>query len=498
LSREPIKKALKNFGLTEKEVEIYIFLAKHGVQTAGEISKKCKMLRPHVYRILKSLQKKGVVELTLESPIRFFSVTFEKVLDKNIRNKREEFVSLEKAKKVLLDDWKKLSTKEITPSVGKFTVIEENKQIYSKISQMIDETKNQLMVISTVGGLWRFEQYGLFDRIYSHQAKSKTRFHFLTELSEKNSKAMLMLKPKLKKGFELRGKNSASSFDTLPRMVIRDKDEALFFITPKSDMFSKGETEACICTNNVSLIQALEGIFREMWQGATILDEKIHEFKTGKIPSKSLPTVSLLSDKYYDDALIQVKKQTKKLPILAAQIERIEQSMPELVGREKELLKLEEAIESALLSKGNTILISGEAGIGKTRLANEIVSYAKLKNFRILKHRCTEEFSISLLPFRKALTELLSISKQDTIEVRLDKISQIVKESIQEYVTMIPIIDKIIMGYPIDTSIITKNKLSINKEGLRPLFESAGELFTLSQLFAALSEKQPIMLLILE
>jgi pimeloyl-ACP methyl ester carboxylesterase/sugar-specific transcriptional regulator TrmB len=496
VSREPIKKALKNFGLTEKEAEIYIFLAKYGVLTGGEISKKCKMLRPHVYRILKRLQKKGVVEATLESPTRFFSVPFEKILDKNIRTKREEFVSLEKAKSSLIDDWKKLSTKEIVPAIGKFVVIEGNKKIYSKISQMIEETKNRLMVISTVKGLWRFEQFGLFDKIYAQEARSKNKFYFLTEISKKNSNAMKLLKPKLKKGFDLRGKDSISSFVTLPRMVIRDKDEALFFISPKSDIFSKGETEACICTNNPSLIQALEGIFKEMWQGSTAIDKEIHEIKTGKIPIKTLQTDTPLSDKYYDDALIQVKKQTKKLPMLAAQIERIEQSTPELVGRKKELLKLEEAIENAFRSNGNTILISGEAGIGKTRLAEELVSYAKLKNFKVFKHKCTEEFAISLLPFRKALKELFGVSKQDTAEVRLNKISQMVNETSPEYAPMIPLIDKIIMGYPIDVSVVNTNKLNINKDGLRPLFETARELVILSQLFAAFSEKQPIMLYI--
>jgi pimeloyl-ACP methyl ester carboxylesterase/sugar-specific transcriptional regulator TrmB len=496
LSREPIKEALKNFGLTEKETGIYIFLAKHGVLTAGEISKKYKMLRPHVYRILKSLQKKGVVELTLESPTRFFSVPFEKVLDKNIRIKKEEYVSLEKAKRILLDDWKSLRTKEILPAIGKFVVIEGNKKIYSKISQMIEETRNQFLVISTVKGLWRFEQYGLFDRIYSHQAKSKTRFHLLTELSKKNSKAIQMLKPKLRKGFDLRGKNSISSFATLPRMIIRDKDEALFFITPKSEIFSKGETEVCICTNNESLIQALEGIFREMWEGSTAINKEIHEVKTEKVPFKMLQNATLLTDKYYDEALIQVKKQTKKLPMLAAKIERIEQSMPELVGREKELLKLEEALENALISKGNTILMSGEAGIGKTRLANELISYAKLKNFKVLKYRCTEEFAISLLPFRKTLAELFNISKQDTAKVRLNKINQSIKESTEEYVTMIPLIDKIIIGHPIDVSIGTKKIFDINKDGLKPLFESARELVSLCHLFTLVSENQPIMLLI--
>ena len=269
MSREIIKNALKDFGLTEKEAEIYIFLAKHGVLTGGEISKQAKMHRPIVYRVLKSLQKKGVVESTLESPTRFSSVSFEKVLDENIRIKQEEAVLLEKGKNSLLNGWKQIYGTKIEPDLGKFVVIEGNRKIYSKISQMINETRRQFYASLTVPELARSEQFGIFDTIYIHPNKSEVKFQFLTELSNQNLKAMRLLKTKLKEGFPLKGRNLSSSFAFLPRMVIRDNEEALFFISPKSDIFSTGQNEACILTNNVSLIRALTGIFMDLWQGST-------------------------------------------------------------------------------------------------------------------------------------------------------------------------------------------------------------------------------------
>jgi hypothetical protein len=35
MSKEVIKETLRNFGLTEKEAEIYLFIAKYGAQTSG-------------------------------------------------------------------------------------------------------------------------------------------------------------------------------------------------------------------------------------------------------------------------------------------------------------------------------------------------------------------------------------------------------------------------------------------------------------------------------
>jgi Cdc6-like AAA superfamily ATPase len=45
---------------------------------------------------------------------------------------------------------------------------------------------------------------------------------------------------------------------------------------------------------------------------------------------------------------------------------------PEMVGRERELEKLTKHLDDALEGKGSTVFISGEAGIGKTRLVKEL------------------------------------------------------------------------------------------------------------------------------
>ena len=284
MSREIIK-ALKNFGLTEKEAEIYVFIAKHGTQTSGEIAKNTKTHRPHVYRILKSLQKKGVLESTLESPARFTTIPFERILDYTIKAKHQEAVLLEKAKDSLLNDWESINKTKIKPELGKFIIIEGNRKIYSKIARMINETKNQILMISTVKGLCRYEQYGIFEGIHNHQAKSKIKFRFLTEISNKNIEALKILRPQLKKGVNLRGTNPDSAFAMLPRMVIRDEDEVLFFISPKTDVFSNGQGENCFCTNNTSFVKTLTGIFKELWRYSTDVDKKIFEIEMGELPT---------------------------------------------------------------------------------------------------------------------------------------------------------------------------------------------------------------------
>ena len=63
----------------------------------------------------------------------------------------------------------------------------------------------------------------------------------------------------------------------------------------------------------------------------------------------------------------------------------------ELVGRKRELSRLSEIINAARGGKGATVLISGEPGVGKTRLAEEASAVAATFGFSALTGRCFEE-----------------------------------------------------------------------------------------------------------
>jgi eukaryotic-like serine/threonine-protein kinase len=60
------------------------------------------------------------------------------------------------------------------------------------------------------------------------------------------------------------------------------------------------------------------------------------------------------------------------------------------VGREREVDALCEAADLAVAGRGELVLISGEPGIGKTRLAEELTTYAHLRDALVLWGRCYE------------------------------------------------------------------------------------------------------------
>jgi predicted ATPase len=60
------------------------------------------------------------------------------------------------------------------------------------------------------------------------------------------------------------------------------------------------------------------------------------------------------------------------------------------VGRERELAELGGALDDADTGRGRLFLLSGEPGIGKTRLAEEIATEASARRMRVAWGRCWE------------------------------------------------------------------------------------------------------------
>lgn len=58
------------------------------------------------------------------------------------------------------------------------------------------------------------------------------------------------------------------------------------------------------------------------------------------------------------------------------------------VGRESELAQLRAGLDEALAGHGRLFLISGEPGIGKTRITNELAAYASAAGAKVTWGKC--------------------------------------------------------------------------------------------------------------
>lgn len=275
MSQKKALDILRDFGLTKKEAEVYLFLARYETLTGGEITKHTKIARSLVYRILKSLQTKGLVETILESPIRFMAIPFENAIDLIIRTKQEEVLQVQKAKKDLLKDWRRINQSKPELKHEKFVVIENNKKIFSKIKQMVKETRHIFSGILTLSTLARIEQHGILEIVPDN---GNLKFQLVTDLDSQNLKRTKSVVQGINSKINLKAKLDASELDAFPRFFLRDEEENLFFIRSETDASTKND-EVCIYTNYKSLVQTFKRIFQDYWKSSIEIDKGINKLE---------------------------------------------------------------------------------------------------------------------------------------------------------------------------------------------------------------------------
>jgi class 3 adenylate cyclase len=91
-----------------------------------------------------------------------------------------------------------------------------------------------------------------------------------------------------------------------------------------------------------------------------------------------------------------------------------------LIGREEELSLLEDALLAANRGEGQMVLLAGEAGMGKTRLATDLQKGALKRGTPVLWGSCSEaDFALPYLPFVEAIGNYLAEANQELLRERL-------------------------------------------------------------------------------
>lgn len=117
---------------------------------------------------------------------------------------------------------------------------------------------------------------------------------------------------------------------------------------------------------------------------------------------------------------------------------------PEMVGREESLEELQAYLEMVADGFGSTVLLSGEAGIGKTRLVEELVGEAESRGFQVLTGCCLHESLTSYMPFLEALRsgEMEHLFSEEAPKVEgvylVTKTGLLIKEVIREETELDP------------------------------------------------------------
>ena len=104
--------------------------------------------------------------------------------------------------------------------------------------------------------------------------------------------------------------------------------------------------------------------------------------------------------------------------------------MTELVGREEELNLLLRRWSKAKAGEGQVVLLSGEAGIGKSRLTAALLEAIAPEPHSRLRHSCSQQRTDSALyPTIRHFERAAGFTLDDTTQTKLDKLDALLAQS---------------------------------------------------------------------
>jgi sugar-specific transcriptional regulator TrmB/predicted transcriptional regulator len=282
MSEKDVTKFLQIFGLSKREIQVYMFLAKSGVQSTSFVAKRLKMERVQAYRTFKKLQEKGFIEATLERPTRFTIVPFEALVDNFINAKKNEVANLTDQKQNLLNAWESISAPESDYSVAKFSIIAGRKKIHTKMLSMVEEAKSEITVLTTGLGLIQEDIAGIFDAAVAQSQERKVHSQIITDISFENLKTAERLERNATEenlNFQLRHVKMTSKF--FPRFLIKDEEEAILYTPFGNEASVLNLEDEGLWINDKMFISVLQAFFLQMWHSGVDASRRIEELKSG-------------------------------------------------------------------------------------------------------------------------------------------------------------------------------------------------------------------------
>lgn len=267
---------LQEYGLTRNEARVLVFLAKTGPSKASEVARAVQINRTETYRTIRNLQRRGLVEATLERPVRFQSVPFDKCLQVLIDERKARLRILEKRGENLRRQFEGVRVEPVSHEVERFQVVEGRIRIEQRLQSICAQARKSVLTVLSSSEIVRADTSGLLD-ILAQSARTGLRVRVITAITLSN----LGVIEKLRGSIELRHLDLKAR--PIPRVSIIDDSEALFEITT-ADETPRSSEEVALWINSRAFVRNLQAYFEEMWNSGTLAEGRVEALKNGIPP----------------------------------------------------------------------------------------------------------------------------------------------------------------------------------------------------------------------
>ena len=272
---EEIVAQLVDYGLSKNEARVVTFLAKRGAEKASLVARALKLNRTETYRTMRNLQRRGLVEASLEQPVRFQAAPFSRCLSILITERKNKTAALEQRSNLLEREFESLNIETGAPAFERFQVLEGRGRIGQKFLFMCESSKLQIDLITMSSDLAGAGGRVLLDNL-SILAKRGRKIRVITDIN--TSEARLV--EQFQNLISFRHLDLARR--PVPRVSIIDDTEALFGIGGAEETAAQASEQVSLWISSRSFVRNLRTYFNDIWSSATPALARLEAIKAGK------------------------------------------------------------------------------------------------------------------------------------------------------------------------------------------------------------------------
>ena len=263
-----IEETLARYGLIRNEIRVYLHLARAGERKASEIAEAISLHRTETYRILRDLEKKGLVYSAFEKPLKFTAVPLEKAIDLLIEVQKMKIDLLEKEKLGLVELWLSIPQQKVENSEKEiFQILEGGQQMILKANELLERANHEIQVFAPSKYLAQLYHSDFTDNLERHMGKLK-----ITLLTENSSKSKYFIEQMNWVAHKYRMVDASN----LPCFIIADGKELLIAIQKNGEEDGKEKKKQktlALWTNYAAFVEILLMLFSKLGEAGKTVQE---------------------------------------------------------------------------------------------------------------------------------------------------------------------------------------------------------------------------------
>ncbi len=247
------------FGLTQNQAKVYLFLSKNTSKSAPDISKSLKIARTETYHLLNGLQSKGITIAAFGKPTKFQAVPFDKSINILVNNERSRIDELEKQTLYMISQWNLIPDTETAEALikeNRFQIVQGKVSIVGKLNQLINSAKKDVLLLGSEKDFVKFYHTDFIDSVKDAKINLKIL------MSSNNNAPYIVdeLPTKCIKKFE-------DSLGENLWFLIKDCEEIFFFIKN-----SENEEMLAVWTDSKTMLNSMKLLFNMIWKKAEMFE----------------------------------------------------------------------------------------------------------------------------------------------------------------------------------------------------------------------------------